>query len=116
MAMALSVWARKPHEVVLVVYTFWGLVLLLWPTWYALAWMKFVGPPADRPEDLAEPDVVAEVRRFLRHGPQGQLQGALVVVRLERDVGREALELARDRRRTGRRRAARRSTVTAAGR
>ena len=38
MALALSVWARKPHEVVLVVYTFWALVLLLWPIWYALAW------------------------------------------------------------------------------
>ena len=47
MAMALSVWARKPHEVVLVVYTFWALVLLLWPIWYALAWKQFVGPPAD---------------------------------------------------------------------
>jgi ABC-type transport system involved in multi-copper enzyme maturation permease subunit len=46
MAMALSVWARKPHEVVLVVYTFWALVLLLWPIWYVLAWAKLVGPPA----------------------------------------------------------------------
>ena len=45
MAPALSVWARKPHEVVLVVYTFWPLVLLLWPIWYALAWTKLVGPP-----------------------------------------------------------------------
>jgi ABC-type transport system involved in multi-copper enzyme maturation permease subunit len=45
MALALSVWARKPHEVVLVVYTFWALVLLLWPIWYALAWTKLVGPP-----------------------------------------------------------------------
>jgi ABC-type transport system involved in multi-copper enzyme maturation permease subunit len=46
MAMALSVWARKPHEVVLVVYTFWALVLLLWPIWYALSMAKLVGPPA----------------------------------------------------------------------
>jgi ABC-type transport system involved in multi-copper enzyme maturation permease subunit len=45
MALALSVWARKPHEVVLVVYTFWALVLLLWPIWYALSWTKLVGPP-----------------------------------------------------------------------
>jgi ABC-type transport system involved in multi-copper enzyme maturation permease subunit len=45
MALALSVWARKPHEVVLVVYTFWALVLLLWPLWHALAWTKLVGPP-----------------------------------------------------------------------
>ena len=34
--MALSVWARKPPEVVLVVYTFWAIVLLLWPIWYGL--------------------------------------------------------------------------------
>jgi ABC-type Na+ efflux pump permease subunit len=46
MALALSVWARKPHEVVLVVYTFWALVLLLWPIWYALSLAKLVGPPA----------------------------------------------------------------------
>ncbi len=47
MAMALSVWARRPHEVVLVVCTFWALVLLLWPIWYTLAGKQFVGPPAD---------------------------------------------------------------------
>jgi ABC-type transport system involved in multi-copper enzyme maturation permease subunit len=46
MALALSVWARKPHEVVLVVYTFWALVLLLWPIWFALAFARIVGPPA----------------------------------------------------------------------
>ena len=42
----LSVWARKPHEVVLVVYTFWMLVLLLWPIWYGLSLGRVVGPPA----------------------------------------------------------------------
>ena len=46
MALALSVWARKPHEVVLVVYTFWMLVLLLWPIWYVLSRGGLVGPPA----------------------------------------------------------------------
>jgi ABC-type transport system involved in multi-copper enzyme maturation permease subunit len=46
MALALSVWARKPHEVVLVVFTFWMLVLLLWPVWFALSMAKVVGPPA----------------------------------------------------------------------
>src|SRR5262249_57027520 len=46
MALALSVWARKPHEVVLVVYTFWMLVLLLWPIWFGLSRGGFVGPPA----------------------------------------------------------------------
>jgi ABC-type transport system involved in multi-copper enzyme maturation permease subunit len=45
MAMALSVWARKPHEVVLVVYTFWAVVLLLWPIWSVLAFARVVGPP-----------------------------------------------------------------------
>ena len=62
MALALSVWARKPHEVVLVVYAFWALVLLVWPMryacWYVLRFAKVVGPP-DRwslvvdPYDLA---------------------------------------------------------------
>jgi ABC-type transport system involved in multi-copper enzyme maturation permease subunit len=47
MAMALSVWARKPHEVVLIVCTFWALVLLVWPIWYVLAGKTLVGPPAD---------------------------------------------------------------------
>jgi ABC-type transport system involved in multi-copper enzyme maturation permease subunit len=46
MALALSVWARKPHEVVLVTYSFWILILLLWPIWYALSWGGWVGPPA----------------------------------------------------------------------
>ena len=47
MAMALSVWARKPHEVVLVVTTFWALVLLIWPIWFALGRTRLVGTPAD---------------------------------------------------------------------
>src|SRR5262249_56094508 len=47
MALALSVWARKPHEVVLVVYTFWMLVMLLWPIWFGLSRAGIVGrPPA----------------------------------------------------------------------
>jgi ABC-type transport system involved in multi-copper enzyme maturation permease subunit len=46
MALALSVWARKPHEVVLVTYTFWTLVLLFWPIWFALSRVGWVGPPA----------------------------------------------------------------------
>jgi ABC-type transport system involved in multi-copper enzyme maturation permease subunit len=58
MAMTLSVWARKPHEVVLVVYTFWALVLLFWPIWYALALAKLLGPPA-RWSLLANPYYVA---------------------------------------------------------
>jgi ABC-type transport system involved in multi-copper enzyme maturation permease subunit len=46
MAMALSVWARKPHEVVLVVYTFWMLVLLVYPIWLVLSHAGVVSPPA----------------------------------------------------------------------
>ena len=47
MALALSVWARKPHEVVLVVYTFWMLMVLLWPIWSVLSTVTaVVRPPA----------------------------------------------------------------------
>ncbi len=45
MAMALSVWARKPHEVVMVTYTFWMVVLLLWPVWLALSMGGLVSRP-----------------------------------------------------------------------
>ncbi len=45
MAMTLSVWARKPHEVVLVTYTFWGFLLLFWPLWFAVSRGGLVGPP-----------------------------------------------------------------------
>ena len=45
MALALSVWARKPHEVVLATYTFWILVLLLWPMWSVLSRGGLGGPP-----------------------------------------------------------------------
>ncbi len=37
MAITLSVWARKSHEVVMVVYTFWMAALLLWPIWYGIS-------------------------------------------------------------------------------
>ncbi len=46
LALALSVWARKPHEVVLVTYTFWILVLMLWPLWFAVSRGGWVGAPA----------------------------------------------------------------------
>ena len=36
-ALALSVWARKTHEVILATYAFWLLVLMAWPVWYALS-------------------------------------------------------------------------------
>src|SRR5262249_24928122 len=45
MALALSVWARRPHEVVLVVYTSLVLVMLVWPVGYGLS----VGGLVSRP-------------------------------------------------------------------
>src|SRR5262245_28412828 len=46
LALALSVWARRPHEVVLMAYTFWIIDLLVWPIWMVLARMGpgFSGP------------------------------------------------------------------------
>ena len=48
MAFALSVWARKPLEVVLATYTFWLLLLLAWPIWFVLSMGKIVAPPPPR--------------------------------------------------------------------
>jgi ABC-type transport system involved in multi-copper enzyme maturation permease subunit len=45
MALALSVWARKSHEVVMAVYTFWLLVLVAYPTWRGIARGGISGPP-----------------------------------------------------------------------
>jgi ABC-type Na+ efflux pump permease subunit len=45
MALALSVWARKSHEVILTTYTVFILGLLLWPTWYFLSTGGRVGQP-----------------------------------------------------------------------
>ena len=45
-ALALSVWARKSHEVILATYTVFILGLLLWPIWYFLSMTKWTGPPA----------------------------------------------------------------------
>ncbi len=46
MALTLSVWARKPHEVVMVTYTAWILFMLIWPIWFALSMGGMVSPPA----------------------------------------------------------------------
>jgi ABC-type transport system involved in multi-copper enzyme maturation permease subunit len=60
MALALSVWARKPHEVVLVTYTFWIFVLMLSTIWTGLSWSGLVRqPPAWA--DLANPFYLAFV-------------------------------------------------------
>jgi ABC-type transport system involved in multi-copper enzyme maturation permease subunit len=47
MALALSVWARKSHEVILTTYTVFILGVLLWPAWYFLRMVGWVGslPP-----------------------------------------------------------------------
>jgi ABC-type transport system involved in multi-copper enzyme maturation permease subunit len=46
MALALSVWAHRPHEVVLATYSFWILVLLIWPIWLGLAAGGVVSSPS----------------------------------------------------------------------
>src|SRR5262245_51401719 len=45
-ALAISVWAKKSHEVILATYTIFILGLLLWPTWFLIStrW-RAVGPP-----------------------------------------------------------------------
>lgn len=60
MALALSVWARKPHEVVLVVYTCWMFALLFWPVWDGLARGGIVPSVPEWPL-LANPFYVAYV-------------------------------------------------------
>jgi ABC-type transport system involved in multi-copper enzyme maturation permease subunit len=37
LALALSVWARRPHEVILTAYTFWIAMLMAWPIWFAFS-------------------------------------------------------------------------------
>ncbi len=45
-ALALSVWARKPHEVILAVYAVWGIAVVLHPMWEGMARARFIpGPP-----------------------------------------------------------------------
>ncbi|MGP0065657.1 MAG: ABC transporter permease subunit [Isosphaeraceae bacterium] len=45
MSLALSVWAKKPHEVVMAVYTCWGLILVAYPAWNGIARGGVSGPP-----------------------------------------------------------------------
>jgi ABC-type transport system involved in multi-copper enzyme maturation permease subunit len=46
LALALSVWARKPHEVIMAVYTLSAIVLLAYPTWQGIARSGAIsGPP-----------------------------------------------------------------------
>jgi ABC-type transport system involved in multi-copper enzyme maturation permease subunit len=46
-ALTLSVWASKTHEVILSTYAVWILSLLLWPIWYGLSTGGLVGAPPD---------------------------------------------------------------------
>jgi ABC-type transport system involved in multi-copper enzyme maturation permease subunit len=46
-AMAISVWARKSHEVILATYTVFILCILFWPIWYVLRWSGWIGPAPD---------------------------------------------------------------------
>jgi ABC-type transport system involved in multi-copper enzyme maturation permease subunit len=58
-ALALSVWARKPHEVVLVTYTCWFLGLLVWPIWIGLSTTKLMIVPPYPWVPLTNPFYVA---------------------------------------------------------
>jgi len=58
MALALSVWARKPHEVVLVTYTFWIFVMMLSTIWTGLSWSGLVSRPPPW-ADVANPFYLA---------------------------------------------------------
>ncbi len=44
LALALSVWGNKPHEVLLGTYVIWAIVLLAWPAWHLLPARWAVGP------------------------------------------------------------------------
>ncbi len=46
-ALALSVWARKTHEVILATYTVFILGLLVWPIWSGLSHDGVLGAPPD---------------------------------------------------------------------
>ncbi len=46
MALALSVWARKSHEVIMAVYTCWAIILVAYPAWGGIARSRAgLGPP-----------------------------------------------------------------------
>jgi ABC-type transport system involved in multi-copper enzyme maturation permease subunit len=68
-ALAISVWARKSHEVILVTYTVFILCGLFWPIWYMLAFAGWAGPVPDWAL-LANPFYVA----FAPYADPGKLQ------------------------------------------
>jgi ABC-type transport system involved in multi-copper enzyme maturation permease subunit len=60
LTLLLSVWARKPHEAVLVTYTFWLFVMLISTIWTGLSMTGLVGPPSGW-ADVANPFYLALV-------------------------------------------------------
>ena len=69
-ALAVSVWARKSHEVILATYTVFILGILFWPIWYLLAMARWVGP-APSWTLLANPFYIA----FAPYADPGKLEG-----------------------------------------
>jgi ABC-type transport system involved in multi-copper enzyme maturation permease subunit len=46
LSLALSVWARKPYDVIIAVYTLWAVILLAYPVMWMLATLRLlIGPP-----------------------------------------------------------------------
>jgi hypothetical protein len=45
LSLALSVWARKPFDVIVVVYTIWAIILLAYPVLWLLATLRLLGGP-----------------------------------------------------------------------
>ncbi|MGO9465290.1 MAG: ABC transporter permease subunit [Isosphaeraceae bacterium] len=45
LALLLSVWATRTHEVMLAIYVLWALMLLAWPIWYGLSLGGVLSPP-----------------------------------------------------------------------
>ncbi len=74
-ALALSVWARKSHEVILATYTVFILGLLLWPIWYFLSMGGWAGAPPQWAL-LANPFYVA----FVPYADPGKLELADYIV------------------------------------
>ncbi len=47
LAMALSAWARKPHEVVLAMYSLWASLVVIYPFAQGMARQSYINPPPE---------------------------------------------------------------------